>query len=223
MFESADRTVIFANGASPRHAAPLQALKEARRIICCDGATDKLVRLGYEPRWIVGDMDSISSVARARFNDRIVADNDQNRNDLTKAFKLCLQNGWYKIAVIGAAGGREDHTLANLALLVDFARQLDIVMPTDQGLFLPLTESSAVNSFPGQQISIFSFDPGTAVTSEGLRYPLKALKLSRWWQAALNEAESTRFSLSFNGGPLLVFAAYNDVAVAGKSGTRNGV
>lgn len=208
MHEFNNKTVIFANGAVPEHSVPLKALSTAKRIICCDGAVDKLVRLGYEPDWIIGDMDSISDASRERYQERIVAAPDQNRNDLTKAFKLCLERGWRDIAVTGATGGREDHTLGNLSLLVDFARQLRIVLLSDTGVFLPLTDSSSVEAEVGQQISIFSFDPETSIDSTGLKYPLNGIRLNRWWQASLNEAVAERISIDFDGGPLLVFLAY---------------
>ena len=53
-----------------------------------------------------------------------------------------------------------------------------------------------------------SFDPVTAVHAEGLKYPLDGLRLSRWWQAALNEASGDGFSLRFKGGPLLIYQTY---------------
>lgn len=208
MQEFNNKTVIFANGVAPEHSTPLQALSSAQRIICCDGAVDKLIPLGYEPDWIVGDLDSISDSSLARYRARIIATSDQQRNDFTKAFKLCLARGWRDIVVIGATGGREDHTLGNLSLLVDFARQLKIVLLSDTGCFLPLTDSSSLDVVIGQQISIFSFDPETSISSKGLKYPLNNIKLNRWWQASLNEADSQRVSLDFSGGPLLVFLAY---------------
>lgn len=205
-----NKTVIFANGAVPEHAVPLSALSGSKRIICCDGAVDKLVHLGYEPDWITGDMDSISDAARERFEKRVVEDSDQNRNDLAKAFKLCLKHGWSDIVVLGATGGREDHTLGNLSLLVDFARQLNIVLLSDTGVFVPLTDSAELEAVPGQQISIFSFDPEASIHSQGLKYPLNGIKLNRWWQATLNEASASRISIQLSGGPLLVFLAYID-------------
>ena len=210
MQDFSNKTVIFANGSVPEHSVPLLALKGARRIICCDGAVDKLIRLGREPDWVVGDMDSISAAARERFGDRIVVDADQNRNDLTKAFKLCLRHGWRDVVVTGATGGREDHTLGNLSLLVDFARQLKIVLLSDSGVFLPLTDSDAVECEPGQQVSVFSFDPETSVNSHGLKYPLEGVRINRWWQATLNEAVAEEVYLEFTKGPLLVFLAYID-------------
>jgi len=208
MLDFSKKTVIFANGAVPDHAVPLMVLSEAERIICCDGAVDKLVQLGYAPDLIVGDMDSISDLARQRFEDRIVEISDQGRNDLTKALKLCLQHDWCDIVVTGATGRRVDHTLGNLSLLVDFARQLDLVLLDDNGIFFPLLDSGGFATEPGQQISIFSFDPEAAISSQGLKYPLNGIKLNRWWQATLNEAQAALVQLWFDGGPLLVFRSY---------------
>jgi len=210
-----NKTVILANGPQPVHAVPLQAIQSAARIVCCDGAVDGLTALGYEPDWITGDLDSISDAARERYRDRIVLDADQERNDLTKAFKLCLKHGWHEIVVTGATGGREDHTLGNLSLLVDFARQLDVVLLSDSGCFTPLRESAVMAAVPGQQISIFAFDPECAVFSAGLRYPLNGIRINRWWQGALNEAVAEQVQLTFDGGPLLLFQSYElSVALA---------
>ena len=202
-------TVVLANGVFPTHPVPLSALKTAGRIVCCDGAADRLTEAaGLAPEWIVGDLDSVSSATRTRYRDRLFCVKDQESNDLAKAFRFCLSHGWAEVAIVGATGLREDHTLGNLSLLVDFAREASVVLLTDTGCFRPLLTSGTLASFAGQQVSIFSFDPGTAVSAEGLRYPLDGLLLSRWWQAALNEASGDAFSLSFAGGPLLVFQTY---------------
>jgi thiamine pyrophosphokinase len=55
---------------------------------------------------------------------------------------------------------------------------------------------------------VFSLDPRTVVSAEGLKYPLDGVRLERWWQASLNEATGDAFSVSFTGGPLLVFQTY---------------
>ena len=53
----------------------------------------------------------------------------------------------------------------------------NVKMVTDTGILMALTESSVVLSFPGQQVSIFSIDPETEITSQGLRYSLDRKKL----------------------------------------------
>ncbi|MEI7901585.1 MAG: thiamine diphosphokinase [bacterium] len=209
MNDYSSKTVILANGQFPAHAAPLAALLTAARIVCCDGAVDKLAAAGLTPTWVVGDLDSLSEAARARDPEKLVGIREQETNDLTKAFRFCLSHGWRDLVIVGATGLREDHTLGNLSLLVDFACASKVVLLTDTGWFTPLTVSARLPASAGQQVSIFSFGPVTAVHAEGLKYPLDGLRLTRWWQAALNESCGDTLSLVFEGGPLLIFQTYD--------------
>lgn len=205
------RTVILADGDFPSHPAPLAVLAAARRVVCCDGAAAKLLAAGGEPDAIVGDLDSITPALRARFAARLVHDPDQQSNDLTKAFRHCLRQGWRDVVILGATGLREDHTLGNLSLLADFAAEApETAIITDHGILLPLLASATLPCRPGQQISIFSLDPGMAIASRGLRYPLAGMRLRRWWQATLNEALGDTFELRFEGSPLLLFMCHDD-------------
>ena len=66
--------VILAAGDFPTHPIPLGMLtKAADRIICCDGAADRLLAAGFMPMAVVGDGDSISPEARERLSDRLLA------------------------------------------------------------------------------------------------------------------------------------------------------
>ncbi len=201
-------TVILADGTFPVQPQPLAALRHAARVVCCDGAALKLQAIGMEPAAVVGDMDSLPAAVRRAFADRAIHDPGQEDNDLSKAFRYCLSQNWRHLVVLGATGLREDHTLANISLLADFARDARVTMLTDTGEFRPLLKSGRVVCRPGQAVSVFSFDPATAITSRGLKYPLRRLRLSRWWQAALNEANGKGFELRFTGGPLLVYLAF---------------
>jgi thiamine pyrophosphokinase len=203
------KTVIVANGAFPTHATPLAALRSAREVVCCDGAADRLSEeAGLAPSWIVGDLDSLSETLRARFPERLVRVTEQETNDLAKAFRFCRTRGWSEMLIVGATGLREDHTLANLALLADFAREASVLLLTDTGWFTPLLASARLPSVPGQQISLFALDTRTSVSARGLAYPVDGLRLDRWWRAALNEAQGESFSLAIEGGPLLVYQTY---------------
>jgi len=201
-------TVILANGKFPEHEIPLGCLKNASRIICCDGAAEGLLSFGLEPYAIVGDCDSLDQRIIDKYSDRIFRDKEQDTNDLTKSVAWCSARGYNDIIILGATGKREDHTMGNISLLVDYARSVKVSMISDTGIFHPVLNSAAFASFAGQQISVFSIDPETEITSSGLRYPLKKMKLTNWWQATLNEATGERFSLEFEGGPLIVFVAF---------------
>jgi thiamine pyrophosphokinase len=201
-------TVIVADGAFPVHEIPLGYLKNAARIVCCDGSAASLVKAGIEPDAIVGDMDSLGSDLAQKFEGKIFRDTGQETNDLTKAVSWCINNNCTNLVILGATGKREDHTLGNISLLTEYAAEAEIIMVTDTGIFRPLRESSVISSFPGQQVSIFAIDSGTEVTSSGLRYPLNKTKLRNWWIATLNEATGENFKLEFSGGRVIVYLQF---------------
>jgi thiamine pyrophosphokinase len=203
-------TAVLANGKFPDHPFPLNYLLNAKRVICCDGAADSLVDFGLEPFAIVGDCDSVNKKIADRYRDRLFRNDDQEANDLTKAVRWCSERGYKDIVILGATGKREDHTVGNISLLLEYAGFMSVKMVTDAGTILPLTESCKVESEKGQQVSIFSVSPDSEITSTGLKYKLDKKRLSNWWNATLNEAEGSSFTLEFNKGTLIVFLKFAD-------------
>ncbi len=199
------QAVILANGSYPRHSIPLDLLKNAPFLICCDGAVNELVKHGIVPNLIIGDGDSISDENRKRFNDIFVQVDDQETNDQTKAVNFLGKLNKRNIIILGATGGREDHALGNISLLIDYMRQdYNIIMYTNHGLFIPMNDDNVFTTFPGQQVSIFNF--GTHhLRATGLKYPLR--DFANWWQGTLNEATGEEVSITTKGD-YLVYLEY---------------
>jgi len=103
---------------------------------------------------------------------------------------------------------REDHTLGNISLLAEYSLKTSVKMITDTGIFIPFHNDFTIGSFPGQQVSVFSINPDTEITSVGLMYPLKRRKLKNWWEATLNESLGDSFTMEFTGGPLIIYLAF---------------
>ena len=82
--------VIAANGETPEGEA-LEALRRAECVVACDGAYARLKALGIEPDWVVGDCDSISEEDRAALGPRLVRVDEQETNDLEKAFRFACE------------------------------------------------------------------------------------------------------------------------------------
>ncbi len=205
------RVVVVADGSFPVHAVPLGFLAEAGVIVCCDGSTRKVVAAGYIPDAIVGDLDSLPVEMRERFADRIYEEKEQETNDLTKAVRWCRRSGYTEIVIIGATGMREDHTIGNISLLIEYLGDVKVKMVTDYGIFVPYSKSCRVDCVAGQQVSIFSMGEGTAITLDGLKYPLKNRVLKNWWEATLNEAVAESFRVNFSGGPIIVYLNHHNV------------
>lgn len=193
--------VVVANGRFPSSDLPLGVLEKAKVIIACDGAVKPLHEKGIRPDAIIGDLDSIPSDLRELYADRIHQVKDQEINDLTKAVRFAHAHGHREILLLGATGLREDHTLGNISLLLDYASFFKRVeMLSDYGIFTPITQTTTFASDPGQQVSIFLLYPEGEISTEGLRWPIQHRKLTSWWQGTLNEALNDRFTVSLSPG-----------------------
>ena len=196
--------VILANGEYPTHVLPLKILEEAKFVICCDGAANEYILRGHTPDIIIGDGDSLSPENKTRFSDIIHHIADQETNDQTKAVHFLQEKGYQRIAIVGATGKREDHTLGNISLLLDYMKSgMEVRTVTDYGVFIPANGTQTFMSHTGQQISIINFG-AKGLKGEGLVYPLS--DFTNWWQGTLNEATSNRFTIQ-GTGEYLVFLA----------------
>jgi len=203
-------TIILANGSFPKSKALLEVLDQSEQIICCDGAVNKLINSGREPNVIIGDLDSITPKIKKKYQDKLVHIEEQNTNDLTKAINWCISKDILDVVIMGATGEREDHTIANIALLSYYTKLLKVEIWTDNGRFIPISESKIFDAIKGQQISIFSQNTDIEISSKGLKYPLQNLKLKNWWMGTLNEATSNEFELIFKKmADIIVYIANN--------------
>ncbi len=199
-------TVILGGGDYPTHPIPLQILKEAERVVCCDGAVEMyLLREGKEPWQIVGDGDSLAEDLSERYADITTRIPEQETNDQTKATHYAMEHGARRIAYIGATGRREDHTLGNVSLLMDYMHEgVEVRMYTDYGVFIPCHNHFEALCQAETQVSIFNFG-ATQLHGTGLRYPLS--DFTSWWQGTLNAVTGDSFCIE-GEGDFLVYMTY---------------
>ena len=224
----APEAVILCSGDFPTHPLPLSLLQNCPRVVCCDSATFGFVRQGGVPWRIVGDCDSIlaprDEEERAileRYRHLIVHETEQDSNDQTKAIRFCHAQGIRRVAIVGATGKREDHTLGNISLTIEYMRLgMEVRLFTDYGVFLPCrgdvschvpipegfcqaSDEDALRT-KSTQVSIFNITCRT-FHAEGLRYPFT--HLGNWWEGTLNEAITSPFSIQ-GDGEYIVFINY---------------
>ncbi len=202
------KTVILANGSYPSHPTALAILEEANFLIACDGATDTLLQNGIVPQLIIGDLDSISKENLAKYAAIAVCLKRQDNTDLMKALDWCLAEGISEVAVLGATGGREDHTMGNLFAITSYVTKLQIKLYTDTGVFVALEKPQELETHSGQQVSLFPQPLSMQITTKGLKFPLHEEALATMHSGTLNEAEGERIYLDFTEGILLVYRTY---------------
>ena len=205
---------IICDGRFPKSDYPRYLVRSADFIICCDGALRKFLRASEAifgekrlPDVVVGDMDSLSPALRKRHNNIIVQIDEQEHNDQTKAFRWALENieGISQIYILGATGEREDHTIGNISLLMEYARTynlegmgINVEMVSDHATIFAATDTFGMDCGEGRRISIFSPDNSLRIKSEGLEWPTDEVIFDNWWKATLNRASEDHVRLIFS-------------------------
>lgn len=206
------RVVIICDGNFPKTEYPRYLIRTADFIICCDGALMKFLRNSKSifgearlPDIVTGDMDTLSAAMQKKYADIIVKEDEQEHNDQTKAVRWALSNldGIESICILGATGGRADHTIGNISLLMEYTRMFDLgdmnlEMVTDKETIFPITDSTEFDCGTGRQVSIFSPDNSLRIKSEGLAFPTEDVVFDNWWKATLNKATQDTVKLELN-------------------------
>ena len=200
--------LIVANGEFPSHPIPINILKKSKFIIACDGASNKLDSIGYEPNIIMGDLDSINKNVMKKFKQKIIHIKNQEENDLRKVLQFCKINKFFNIRIIGATGKREDHTIGNIFSINSF-KDLNIKLFTDFGCFVNINKSTIFKSFKNQQVSLFTDNKHLIINTEGLKYNFKSSTISYLYSGTLNECIGSYFFIKILNGNLIVYLKYN--------------
>ena len=197
--------LVVGNGDFPNNPHVLELMNKIPYVVCCDGGANEYIHRGLIPDLIIGDGDSLSVDNQSQYAHLIHRIADQETNDQTKAVNWLIGQGKKNIAIVGACGKREDHTLGNISLLMEYQSLGAIVRSfTDYGVFVPSKDTQTFSGKQGQQVSIINFT-AKGLRAEGLRYPI--YDFTNWWQGTLNECMGEQWTIH-GKGEYLVFINY---------------
>ena len=148
-------------------------------VIAADGGYAQLERRGISPDLLVGDFDSLGYVPDHPHIVRHPVRKDDT--DTALAIEQGWERGFREFHIYGGMGGRLDHTLANLQLLVGLAER--------GGAGFLVGEESVATALSGGtlrfpagcrgNLSVFAANgPASGVTLTGLLYPLQGARLT---------------------------------------------
>lgn len=142
-------------------------------IICCDSGLKHCAPLGIEPDLIIGDFDSWENPHSD--TETIVLPVIKDDTDSAFAVKEALKRGFEDFLLIGVFGGRLDHTLGNIGLLlaIDTAGKKATALDDFSEVTIAGSEPSYITDDFGF-FSLLSVD-GVAgeITITGAKYPLE--------------------------------------------------
>lgn len=199
------KAVVLANGAFPKSKRTKEILTNADFLVCCDGAANELIGHQIIPHIIIGDGDSICPELKVKYETLMIICSDQETNDLTKAIEYVVSKGCYDITILGGTGKREDHTIGNIALLMEYMPKCNVKMVTETGTFIPCHQTFNYHGKAGQQLSIFNFGC-SILTGLGLLYPIRPFK--KWWEGTLNEINRDEVTITADSD-FLVFITHD--------------
>ncbi len=138
---------------------------------------------------------------------------DQNATDFEKALRYARSRGAVDMDVFWASGGEMDHFLGNLSVASHYATDMQLHFFDEQQCYFFLHNAKQTTNtlclltgVLGRTISLYPF-PEACVSSQGLKYPLNALRLTLHQQQSLrNQACSNEVVLRYRGA-LWVFVS----------------
>lgn len=201
--------IIAASPSSNLTNLPRLAAK-ADLIVAADGGSAIALIHGVRPHLVVGDMDSTTrEVAETLSRDavqRIQFPSHKDETDLELALLETIRRGADDITIVGALGGRLDHTLGNIYLLA---------MPQLKGKRIRLEDGSVEvfvvwdkarwNGSRGDIVSLIPLTPEVmGIETHGLEYPLRRESLFMGPGRGISNAMTgKRAGVSLSSGTLL--------------------
>ncbi len=173
------RTVVFANGELPdlEHARAL--LRPDDFLIAADGGLRHIKSLGLRPHLLIGDLDSVLPEDLLLLQSEGVEIRrhpvEKDETDLELALTAAAEKA-DDILVVAGLGGRLDHTLGNLYLLLA-PRLAGLEIRLDDGIeeAFWIRCAADLTGQPGDRVSLLPLlGPVEGVVTTRLRYPLKA-------------------------------------------------
>jgi thiamine pyrophosphokinase len=172
--------VIVAGGTAANPDAWEPWLAQADQLIAADGGAAYALAAGHVPDIVVGDLDSLNPQDRHHLEARGVRfevhPRAKDETDLELALGCAVAQEAGEITILGALGGRLDHTLGNLLLLTDARWAGARLRLVGEGVLVLAVRSGGearIEGEPGDLVSLLPLGgdaPG--VHTEGLAWQL---------------------------------------------------
>lgn len=206
--------IVIISGGCPVDAAYFNKKTEKDEntlMICCDGGVRHFNNLSIRPDVIIGDMDSIDPVQLKYYSRQGVkiihypANKDFTDTELALDYALNLKP--QKISIWCALGGRIDHTLSNVYLVLKGQEKGIETYLIDEycEIFLVHKVISFIKE-TGKTVSLLAITPEvTGITTTGFLYPLEKGNLKIGESKGIsNIINDNRATINVEKGKLLV-------------------
>lgn len=178
---------VIVGGADIKNTEPiLRKVNKDDFFIYCDGGLRHREKLGFEPNLIVGDFDSHE---KPNSNiETIVLPCEKDDTDTFFAAKEAVKRGFDEFFLIGTTGGRLDHTLGNISILLylfSLGKKAEMI---DDYSEMQIVSDRTV--FVDSSYSFFSLlnitGEAEGITEKNVKFPLENAKITCEYQYGIS-------------------------------------
>ena len=188
-------------------------LKTDDWIIAADGGGRLAAALGVKPAVLVADFDSSAPPDTGGDTEIVRLPTEKDWTDTQAAAMLALDRGYRDFLLLGCTGGRLDHTLANIAVLLYLLRRGADALMADERNFLRLYGPGRyrVERRAGYKLSLFPYGGEVeGITVKNVRYPLEKARLTPDNSLGVsNEFLENPAEISFDKSVFMVFLSHD--------------
>ena len=170
------KALIVLGGDPPEEGLIRSEAERADLLIAADRGLAAFDRYGLSPNLLVGDMDSIDSDVLRRWENKVGTLRlpcVKNQTDGMEALDQAMDRGATEIVLLGAMGGRMDHALGNLMLLVRAARRhVQALIRTADMAALCVRGRCTLCGACGDTMSLLPLGTARDISLSGFYYPL---------------------------------------------------
>lgn len=181
------------------------SLPDDAYIIAADSGYNTVKKLGFTPNLTLGDFDSLKEKPVCGEIMTVAAEKDDT--DTMLAVKTALDRGFNDISIVGALGGRLDHTFANIQTLAYILQHggFGRLIGENDTVELLNTGEYSYERKDGMYLSLFSYGETAVITSRGTKYDLRSHTLDNTFPLGVsNEITDDKCRISVHKGQLLV-------------------
>jgi len=183
---------------------------EGEDIIACDAGVGHALATGIQPDLLVGDFDTYKETLPEGIP-VLRAPAEKDDTDTMMAVRYALAQGYEKISMCAALGGRLDHSIGNLSAAAYVAERLGscYVYGVQETVILLYNSGICLKRVPGSFVSVFSWtEDAKGVSYRGLKYPLNDATLTREFALGIsNEFADEVAEITVKDGILLIIVA----------------
>lgn len=191
-----------------------QYIKQDDTMVYCDGGLQHLDQLGIKPELIVGDFDSFPAGEAGQYQiETITLPRAKDDTDTMYAAKEMLKMGYRRFLLLGVIGGRFDHSMANLALLLFLYQQgCEALIIDDFAEYEIVGETSKIITEAYPYFSLLAINgEARGISIKGAKFPLTDGHISPSAQYAVsNEVLPKQIAIvSVKQGELLLMRLFH--------------